>query len=136
MTNETDTMQDNQTPLSEEVQQQEHNQTPLSEEVQQQDDIQTPSEDDQQQDNNLNEHIPTDKQVIDCVEAIITPKNKTNRLPTKGDRKRTVKPKVVSLAQGQDLHIKLPNGMRTCVIQFISISINYACGYQIYVHFI
>ena len=79
---ETTTMQDN-------------NQTPLSEEVQQQDDIQTPSasEDDQQLDNNPNEQTPTDKQVIDCVEAIITTKNKTNRLPAKNGRKKTVKPK-------------------------------------------
>jgi len=104
MTNETETMQDNnQTPLSGEVQQQENKPIPLSEEVQQRDYIQTPSasEDDQQQDNNLNEHIPTDKQVINCVEAIITTKNKTNRLPATSDRKKTVKPKVVSLAEGQ-----------------------------------
>ena len=47
-------------------------------EVQRQDDIQTPStsEDDQHQDNNLNENSPTNKQVIDCVEATITTKIK------------------------------------------------------------
>ena len=111
----------NQTPLSEEAQQQDNIQTPLSEEVQHQDEIQTPSasEEDQQQDNNLNKQSPTDKQVIDCVEAIITTKSKTNRLPAKSDRKKTVKPKVASLAEGQELHIKLPYGMRTCAIQTI-----------------
>ena len=98
---------------------QHNNKTPLSEEAQRQDDIETPSEDDQQQDSNQNKHIPTDKQVIDCVEAIITTKNKTNRQPTNSDRKKTLKTKVVSLAEGQDLHIKLPNGVRTCAIQFI-----------------
>ena len=62
-------MQDNnQTPLSEEVQQQDNIQTPLSEEVQHQENNQHSSEDEQ------HETIPTDKQVIDCVEAIITTK--------------------------------------------------------------
>ena len=98
-----------------------NNPIPLSEEVQQQDNIQqsSASEDDQQQDNNLNENIPTDKQVIDCVEAIITTKNKTTKTAVKTERKNTVKPKVVSLTEGQELHIKLPDGMRTCAIQFI-----------------
>ena len=105
---ETKTMQDN-NPIS------------LSEEVQQQDEIQTPStsEDDQQQDNNINENIPTDKQVIDCVEAIIRTKNKTTKTAIKTERKKTIKPKVVSLTEGQELHIKLPDGTRTCAIQFI-----------------
>ena len=74
---ETTTMQDN-------------NQTPLSEEVQQQGKIQTPatSEDDQQEDNNLNEQIPTDKQVIDCVEAIITTNKKTHKPITNNEQKQ------------------------------------------------
>ena len=110
MTNETETMQENN---------QDNNQTPL-EEVEQQDNIQTPSEDDQQQDNNQNEHIPTDKQVIECVEAIITTRNKTkNGLPPTNDRKQALKPKVVSIAEGQYLHIKLLDGVKTCAIQFI-----------------
>ena len=54
---------------------QNNNQTPLSEEVQQQDNIQTPEEE-RQQDNIQNEHIPTDEQVIECVDAIITTHNK------------------------------------------------------------
>ena len=76
MPNETKTMQyNNQTPVSEKVQQQDNIQIPSPEEVQRGDDIQTPSEDDQQQDSNQHEHIPTYKQVIDCVEAIITTNN-------------------------------------------------------------
>ena len=76
---ETTTMQDN-------------NPIPLSEDVQQPDNIQTPSEDDQQQDSNQNERNPTDKkQVIDCVEAIITTKNKNKQTTRKKRPKKDSK---------------------------------------------
>ena len=98
MNTETEAMQNhNQTPLSEEVQQQDNIQTPLSEEVQHQDNNQHSSEDEQ------NENLPTDEQVIDCVEAIITTKTIITK---KNERNKTVKPKVVSFGEGQELHIK------------------------------
>lgn len=96
MTNEnTETPQESQP-----VEQQQCNTQP----EQQQDNIQT----DQQQEN-----IPTDEQVIECVEAIIK-KQLTKPRVQKNERKKVVKPKVVSLAEGQELHIKLPDGVKTC----------------------
>ena len=84
---------------------------------QQQNNTQTEQQEDNTQPEQQQDSIPTDEQVIECVEAIIT--KQTKKASAKPERKKVVKPKVVSLAEGQELHIKLPDGVKTCAIQCI-----------------
>ena len=59
--------------------------------------------------------LATDEQIIECLEEIV--KKKKPQRST--DKKKPLKPKIVSLAENQELHIKLPEGVKTCAITFI-----------------